>query len=103
MEQTGAKNLKKSADLSAFRFSVSKIIFFHAAVTANQFVLPRFGKKTLQALLKFLGAVSCRLDVGNANALIGIGKRLIVFPSLRILPELVHNILRKNEGRVDDR
>lgn len=76
-------------------FSLTPVILVNPAEAGDHFACPCFGEKAVQALFKFFGTFACRINIGNADAFVALGKRLIVFPRKRIVPNGVQDILRR--------
>ena len=89
-----------SIEWIALSFSV---VFFDPTEAPDDLILARLIDKAFQALLKFIRALSCCINIGNPDALVGLAEFLIVLPYRFIFPEFIQNVFGKNERCRDDR
>ena len=89
-----------SIERIALSFSV---VFFDPTEAPDDLVLARLIDKAFQALLKFVRTLSCCINIGNPDALVGLAEFLIVLPYRFIFPEFIQNVFGKNERCRDDR
>lgn len=82
--------------------SLARVIFINPAETGNHLILTCFVKKTFQSARKFIGTLSCRIDIGNAYTFVALRKRLIVFPCNRVCLNSAQNSFRKNIRRTNE-
>ena len=72
------------------------VILLNAAEAHDHLICPRPGNEIIETFLKFLRALSRSVDVGYADAPVGIRELLIVLPRSFICTDGIKNILREH-------
>ena len=88
-----------SIEWIALSFSV---VFFDPTKASDHLILACLIDKAFQTLLKFIRALSCCINIGNSDALVGITEFLIVLPYRFIFLKFFQNVFGKNERSIDD-
>lgn len=78
------------------------IILLNPTVSHNHFIFFSFFDEVGEALLKFLGAVACRVDIGDADVLVGGSEMVEMRPRFGVFADFRQDVFRENVGFLDD-
>ena len=73
------------AQLFVGRVVGSGIVFLNASIANDKSVLASFGEEIFQSAFELFRPFAGRINVGNANALVGLREGAIVLPHLLLL------------------
>ena len=108
-KQQGTGRGPRTSDPCRFRISRlfslagrSSVVLFHTAVARDELTLSCFFHEAVQTFPEFPGPIPCRFDVRDPYASVGLGKRPVILPYGRVLPERLNDIRREDERRADN-
>ena len=79
-----------------------QIVLIRPAIAVDDLVFVGFLDEIRQPLLEFFRAVSCRINISDADPFIGFGEGLIVFPCGFVLFDRGDDVFGKDEAGAND-
>ena len=90
------------AQLFVGRVVGSGIVFLNASIANDKSILASFGDEVFQSAFELRRPFACRINVGNANSLVGLREGTIVLPHLLLLLQRGDDVGRELERQGDE-